>query len=90
LVKILHKPVDQFNADEPSQIGGEDALDDDIGLDQDSKRDYSQLEENQDGFLKFAKCIESITLNLPNNNEIMDTLGTVTTSGVNTKAKDKL
>jgi len=65
-------------------------LDDDIGLDQDSMRDYSQLEKNQYGFLKFAKCIESITLNLPNNSEIMDILSVVTTSGVNIKAKDKL
>jgi hypothetical protein len=53
-------------------------------------RDYSQLEKNQDGFLKFAKCIESITLNLPNNSEIMDILSVVTTSGVNITAKDKL
>jgi hypothetical protein len=29
----IHKLADQFNADEPSQIGGEDALNDDIGLD---------------------------------------------------------
>jgi hypothetical protein len=70
--------MNQFNAAELSaQTARKDALNDDVGLDQDSERDYSRLEENQIGFLKVAKCIESKNANLRSNS-------------VNIKAKNKL
>jgi hypothetical protein len=65
-------------------------LDDDVGSNQNSDRDYSHLKKNQFGFLKVVKCVESKTLNLLRNSETMVILDTATTLGMNTMAKDKL